>query len=129
MDYILIIIFQVLGVMYRAGKQVGELKKKYPQADRKHVTDLYFKEDWNVLAMSVVVLLTDLAVHYVVSMLGINWTQKFELLGVNLTWGAVYLLFSAGIAIVLGYKGQDLIYKWLGTAADRLDKEVSQKIQ
>lgn len=90
---------------------------------------MFFKEDWNVMVMSLVVLLTDLAVHYVVSLLGIDWTQKFALFGVNLTWGSVYLLFSVAIAIILGYKGQDLIYKWLGTAADKLDKEVTDKIQ
>jgi len=129
MDYVLIIIFQALGVMYRAGKQVGELKKEHPESDMKHITDLFFKEDWNVLVMSFVVLLTYLAVHYVVSFLEIDWTKKLAFFGIDLTLGSVYLLISVGIAIVLGYKGQDLIYKWLGTAADKLDKEVSDKLQ
>jgi len=129
MDYVLIVIFQALGVFFKAGQQVAALKKLHPELSGKQVIDTYWKEDWNTLIMSIGVLFTDLAVHYVVSMLDIDWTQTFDLLGVVTTWSSVYLVFSVGIAITLGYKGQDLIYKWLGTASDKLDKAVSDKLQ
>lgn len=129
MDYVLIIIFQVLGFGFKCGQQITLLRKKYPQKSPKEVNNAFWFEDWNTFIMSGVVLGTDLATHYVISKLGIDWSQTFTLLGVLLTWEAVYLVFSVGIAIVLGYKGQDLIYKWLGSAADRLDKEVSSKIE
>lgn len=128
MDYVLIIIFQFLGITYKVGQQVAALKKTHPESTGKQVMNTYWNEDWNTLAMSFIVLCTDLAVHYVIEKLGIDWSKSFDLLGITTTWASVYLIFSVGIAIILGYKGQDLIYKWLGSAADRLDKEVSNKI-
>lgn len=128
MDYVLIIIFQALGVFFKAGQQIAILKNKYPGLTGKQTVDTYWKEDWNTLIMSGGVLGFNLAVHYVVAMLDIDWSQKFELFGISTTWSSIYLLFSVGIAITLGYKGQDLIYKWLGTAAEKLDKEVSSKL-
>jgi len=128
MDYILIIIFQAIGVAFKVGQQVNVLKKLHPERTGKEIMNTYWNEDWNTLIMSWVVLCTNLAVHYVVSLLGIDFKKDFTILSLELSYGSVYLLGSVVVASVLGYKGQDLLYKWLGSAADRLDKEVSEKI-
>lgn len=131
MDYVLIIMLQFLGVCYRVGETIAQLKKTYPTETKGKIFDIFFKEDWNTLFMSAVVLATDLIFHYIVSKFSINWEiiiwQPWGV--VDITIGTLYGILSYLIAIVLGYKGQDLIYKWLGTAATRLDKEVTDKIQ
>ena len=100
--------------------------------ERKHVLNTLWNEDYNTLIMSFGVLWFHLATHYVISYLGGHDVMKgwdVEINSFKIQFFTVYLLGSFGGAAVLGWKGQDLFYKWLGSAADKLDKEITEKLQ
>lgn len=129
MEYPLIIIFQLLGVLFRCGKTVAELKKSHPEKTRKEIINILSVEDWNTVVMSLVVMGFDLALHWSIHVAGISFDHgDFQIWGMVITHYAIYIFGTVALASILGYKGQELIYKWLGSAADRLDKEVSEKI-
>ena len=134
MDYVLIIIFEAIGMAFKIGQQIALLKKEHPERSKKEIINTYSNEDWNVLFMSFVVLCFNLAAFYVIySRLGIDWTRAWDVtvfgIAINLKLEALMVLFSVGIAVLFGYKGQDLLYKWFGSAADKLDKAVSEKLK
>ncbi len=117
MEYILIFILQAIGIALSVTQKVTVLDKKYPDLSKKQIFSVFLDEDWTTLLGSSIVLALNLVAHYIVE----NYTDFIE----NIDH---YDLYSFGIALILGYAGQRLIYKWLGSAEQALDKKVSEKI-
>lgn len=117
MEYILIFILECSGISLSVVQKITILDKKYTDFNKKQIFAVFMDEDWTTLIGSVIVLFLNLVAHFIVE----NYTTLEKSI-------ENYDLYSFGLALVLGYAGQRLIYKWLGTAADALDKKVESKI-
>ena len=119
MEYLLIIILQLIGIAAHAFQKIAIIRKNHPEKHFNLIVQSFWFEDWNTLAFSVVVgLPLDLVGHYIVLNYGPDWIIK----------GEYYELSSFGLALLIGYAGQRLIYKYLGTAENYLDKQVANKL-
>jgi hypothetical protein len=117
MEYILISLFQIFGVLFHAGQKINDLDKRYPEKSKKQIIGVFWDEDWNTLFFSAVVLAFTLAVH-----LSINIYAPSVLL---LSWlGIPFMIWALGFSTLLGYAGQRIIYKFLGTAENALNKKI-----
>lgn len=119
MEYLIIIACQLLGIGFHVMQKIIKLDDQFPEMTRGQVFNAFFKEDWDTLAVSALIILTDLLAHYIID----TYTPDFRK-GINL-----YILYAFGAAFMLGYLGQRLVYKWLGSAEKYLDKKVEQRLQ
>lgn len=115
-EYILIIALQVIGCGLHVAQKLFELDKKYDDDSLLEIFNQFLKSDRVTLAMSFFVLCLNLIVHYIIE--GYSDLHLIK----------NYDLYSFGIAFILGYAGQRLIYKWLGKAEDSLNKKIDNKL-
>lgn len=118
MEYLLVTIFQLLGIGFNVIQKIIALGETYPQLSQREVVSSFFKSDWDTLILSGLILALDLCAHFV-----FNYYQ------LPLIHWEYYVLVSFGVALVLGYAGQRMIYKYLGSAEKFLDKKVTDKLQ
>jgi hypothetical protein len=112
MIYILTIALFISGVMLNVMEKVRGLRDKFPQLEFGDVWKTFFKQEWDSLMVSAIVLGT-CQVMIFVSRTN-HWKYPLWLEG----WG-IYLM-----AIVLGYAGQRLAYKYLKTSEGVLEKKI-----
>lgn len=117
MEYALIFILQAIGISLSVTQKVTLLDKQFPDFNKKQIFAVFLDEDWTTLLGSAIVLILNIVTHYIVD----NYTTYHDTF-------ENYDLYSFAIALILGYAGQRLIYKWLGSAEKALDKKVSDKI-
>jgi hypothetical protein len=117
MEYLFIFIFQVLGVAFHVMQKIIKLDDDHKGITRRQVFALFFDEDWDTLAVSGLIFLLHLAVHYVID----TYTPDFRA-GINF-----YILYVFASAFMLGYLGQRAVYRWLGSAEKRIDSFVDNK--
>lgn len=118
MEYALVFLFQFLGIGFNVMQKIVALGDTYPQLSMREAIVAFFKKDWDTLAISSLVLAFNLAVHFVANYYKAPFTA----------W-VYYPFVSFGIALVLGYGGQRMIYKYLGTAESYLDKKVTDNLK
>ena len=110
MIYFLTTICQLFGVLFHVMVKINGLRTKFPTLTFKTVWNTFFKEEWNTLIGSGLVLgVAELAI-FIINYQAINipdWLQ----------WG-IY-----PISLLLGYQGQRIIYKFLNTASEALEKK------
>lgn len=110
MIYALTNISFILGVLFHIMIKVTGYKKTFPALTITTIWGVFFKEEWDSLIVSGLVLgATQLSI-FIINYNSIpipNW----------LNWG-IY-----PIAIIMGYQGQRLAYKFLNTATDILEKK------
>lgn len=109
MIYVLTTICLLLGVLFHAMVKVTGYKKKFPELTFRTIWKVFLKEEWDSLLVSALVLFVVQLTIYI-----INWQQI--LIPDWLNWG-IY-----PIALVLGYQGQRIAYKFLNTATEVLEK-------
>ena len=113
MIYILTTFAFVLGCCFHVMGKVSTLKKSFPELLPKTIWKTFWHEEWNVLIGSVFVLFTLELSIYIINYYQMpipDWLQ----------WG-IY-----PISLVLGYAGQRLIYKYLGTAEKILEQKADK---
>ena len=115
MIYILTVALFMLGVGYHVTRQIDILKKKYPECKPGDVLDTFIREDWNTLIRSFLVLCTFEIFIF------LKETKAVQMAA----WWDRYLVDYA-LALVLGYAGQRLIYKYLGTAENKLGENAEK---
>lgn len=118
MEYIILFMASVFGVAFHVAFKLIDLGNKFPSITRKEIGITFLKEEWDSLCLSGVIALFMLFIHYVIH----NYAQDI----VQFKW---FELTYIGVSIIMGYQGQRLLYKWLGSAADFLDKKVTDKLQ
>lgn len=116
MEYLLIFILQLLGIGFHVMQKIISIGSEFPEKSRSQVFSAFLYEDWDTLLVSWLVLITHLVAHYVV----LNYTALSTSL-------EQYSFWSFGLALLLGYAGQRLIYKYLGSAEDFLNKKINDK--
>lgn len=115
-EYILITALQIIGCGLHVAQKVLELDKKFDNDSLPEVFNQFLKSDRVTLAMSFLVLCLNLIVHYI-----IEGYSDLHLMN-------NYDLYSFGIALILGYAGQRLIYRWLGKAEDSFNRKIDNKL-
>lgn len=117
MEYALIIILQLIGIGFHVMQKISGLGSANPQKQRKEILAIFMQEDWDTLLISGLIIALNIVAHYILHNYApsIVQMQNFE-------------LYMFGLALVLGYAGQNLIYKWLGSAQTFLDKKVTDKL-
>lgn len=110
MIYFLTTLSLFLGVLFHIMIKIMGYKKQFTTLSFGAIWKTFFKEEWDSLIVSGLVLcVTELAI-FIINYQGINipdWLQ----------WG-IY-----PISLVMGYQGQRIAYKFLNTASDALEKK------
>ena len=117
MDYLLITLCQLIGIGLQVALKVLELDKKFQDDSLSDVLKQFWLSDRITLIISGLIVFANLVTHFIIE----EYTN-FETAIPN------YALYNFGVALVLGYAGQRIIYKYLGKAenvlmnkADKLD--------
>lgn len=118
MEYLIIIAFQLCGISLHIMQKVITLGSNYEDHSWKQVFGAFFKEDWDTLLVSGIVLCVNLLVQFVIN----NYAMDIIYQNPN------FHLYMFGAAFVIGYAGQRLVYKYLGSAEKFLDKKVGDKL-
>lgn len=114
MIHFLTILLFILGVGYHVMQKVMRLRRKYPQFNLPEIFGTFLKEEWDSLIVSFLVLCTYQLFLFIVEMSQMvmpSWWDKY--------------LADYALALILGYAGQRLAYKYLGTA----EKVLSEKAE
>jgi len=112
MDYILTTVLFVIGVLFHVMQQVRQLRIKFPEFSFARIWKTFMAEEWDSLCVSFLVWLVYELTLYIIRVNETAIPQWVE------TWG-MYAL-----ALTLGYCGQRLAYRYLGTAEKVLQKKV-----
>lgn len=122
-EYLFLIFFQILGIGFHVAQKIFTLDKESPEKSMKEIRDLFFENEWSSLLISGLVLLFDFSFHVVVHI----WYPSFRENNITVPFLDItlpYVITSFIIALVLGYAGQRLAYKYLGKAEQYLSKKV-----
>lgn len=118
MEYLLIIAMQIFGVAFHAGQKIVALGDEYPEMKKREIIAAFWKEDWDTLAISLVVLGVHLALHLTICRYVPHWADNiyFELISIAGAFG-------------LGYFGQRLLYKALGSAEQFINRKIEDRLK
>ena len=115
MEYVLILILQIIGCSLHVLQKVKELDKKFPDDTLAEVFDTFLKSDRITLIISGVIALGNLVAHYIVATYypeSVNWIVTVPVVG----WQVPYIIAGFITALALGYFGQVLFYALFGKA-------------
>ena len=124
MEYFLIIVLQLLGIGFHVMQKVISLGDLYPEKTIRQIFEAFFKADWDTLTVSGLVLITHFTFHFILTYYNPELTNASFTVPV---FGGIivsYVIVSFVIAFVLGYAGQRLAYKWLGSAEKKLENKI-----
>jgi hypothetical protein len=117
MEYVLIFIFEILGISLNVMQNVIKIGDNHPTMNKKDIFAEIWNQDWDTLIVSLIIIVINLFVHYVLYYIDAP-VIKIE----------YYFLYSVVIALLVGYSGQRLAYKLLGSAEKAIDKKVLDKL-
>lgn len=115
MIYFLVQVLYLLGVGHHIMQVVTKLRKRFPVFGFRQIFATFFNEEWDSLIRSALVSITYQLFLVIIHMAEVQmpfWWEKYL---------AVY-----GIALFLGYSGQRIFYKFLGTTEKILEQKVDQ---
>lgn len=121
MEYFIIFICELLGIGFQILDVVRTYDKQFPAYTKKQIFGVFWEEDWTTLLGSALVLVFNFVAHYVVD------TNFPDVHNWSL-WGIPYIVLAYIMAMVLGFAGQFIVNKWLGTAKQVLIKK-SEEIE
>ena len=128
MDYALIIILQVFGILCHVGQTVIMLDKLAPDDSTRDVMKMFWKQDKFTVMFSVVIIGLNLTFHFIAENYIIN--DKLDNHGLPGFIPYQYFhLFVFLLALVFGYGGQGIIFKVLGKSVDFVEKKALDKLQ
>lgn len=111
MDYILCLLAMGIGIFFHVMQKVMSLRIKFKELGFAMIWKTFFEQEWDSLLVSVAVVCTYMLFLFICNLNKVVFTPWFD------AWG-MYV-----IALVLGYAGQRLAYKYLKTAEDVLEKK------
>lgn len=117
MEYLIIFALQFFGIGLNVAQVLLALDKLSHDDSFKDIWKLFWQRDKVTLIISGLVLGVDELAHFIFSYYDAPFTHH-----------EYYIFISFGIAFVLGYAGQRLIYKYLGTAEKFLNKKIDEKL-
>lgn len=114
-EYILILALYGLGAYFSALEKVSFIRKRNPGFTFKEVGNTYFQEEWNTIMVSLGGLAVIEIFWFIIhkeNMTIPSWVHNY---------GGAY-----GIALVLGYCFQRVIYKFLGSTESAIQNKVGK---
>lgn len=111
MEYLIVVILQLLGIGFHVMQKIISLGDKNPKLTSSDVFSAFLFEDWDTLMVSALVLALNIVAHYIIE----NYTSLCDTKNFH--------IYAFGIAFVLGYAGQRIVYKYLGSAESFLNKK------
>ena len=117
MEYAIVFVMQLLGVGFHVGQKIVSLGNTYPEKTRGEVVRVFFKEDWDTLFISALVLVLNEMIHLIINGYATHLTALPN-----------FYLYSFGAALLLGYAGQRLVYKFFGSAEKFLGDQIDNKL-
>lgn len=114
-EYILILALYALGAYFSALEKVASIRKRNPAFTFKEVGNTYFSEEWNTIMVSAGGLAVIELFWFIIHREGITLPAWVE------NYGGAY-----GIALVLGYCFQRLIYKFLGSTESAIQNKIGK---
>jgi hypothetical protein len=118
MEYLLIIILQLLGIYFHVMQKISIIDKKYPEKPLPEIRAIFWREDSNTLGISAGVLVLHVITHFIIDYYDLPIRDKSY-------FGVPYLAWAFGLALLGGYAGQRLIYKAFGSA----EKVINTKLE
>lgn len=120
MEYLLIVILQLLGVGFQVGPKLYHLDKQFTDDTLQEVWSVFWNSDRVTMFISAFILLLDLVTHLIIHVYAPE-IREWRYNGlIN------YFTVSFSIALMLGYAGQRILYHYMGTAEkvlmERADK-------
>lgn len=113
-DYFLTTFLMIIGVAYHTMSVVSKQRKKFPELEFKSIWSNFFSQEWDSLMVSALGVVLAETVLYTIRLNEVVLPSWIE------NWG-MYLL-----AVVWGYAGQRLAYKFLATGESILEKKAEQ---
>ncbi len=118
LEFVLIFVLQFIGIRFHVLQKISALGDLHPEKSREEIKCIFDKEDWDTLQVSYTVLALTLVIHLVI----LVYAPSIR----TYTW---YHLGSFGVSLVLGYGGQRMIYKYLGSAEKFMDRNIESKLK
>lgn len=112
MEYAIIIFIYILGSGFSVRQEIGKLRIKFPDCDKNMIISTFFKEEWDSIFGSVIILALYLTFWFIIHYRHINIAPWFH------EWGVFAL------SLGLSYWGQRVLFKALTTS----EKVISKKI-
>jgi hypothetical protein len=115
MEYLLIFLLYGLGAYFSALEKVAVIRKRNPAFTFKEVGNTYLLEEWNTMMVSFGGLILIEIIWYIVhkgNMQLPKWLHEY---------GGNY-----GLALVLGYCFQRVIYKFLGSTESAIQNKIGK---
>jgi hypothetical protein len=119
---LLIVILQGIGIGLHVMEKIVKLGDAHPDKTRQEIQAIFFKEDWDTLRISFLIVILDLVVHIIILVYA-------PAIAADKYLNVPFELWSFLVALVLGYAGQRLIYRFLGTAETFLNKKVDDHLK
>jgi len=113
LEYFFILFAQVLGVSFHVGQKIISLDSQYPEKSKNEIIKLFFENEWASLGVSVLIIMGHLFLHGVIAFYMPGAEEniiEIPFTNIVIPWGLAGVL----IAIIFGYGGQRLAYKYLG---------------
>jgi ABC-type spermidine/putrescine transport system permease subunit I len=122
MEYFLALVLQSLGISFHVMQKIISLGDKNKDKTRSQIFSTFLSEDWDTLFVSFLVLITCMVFHFSANYYFPESMNKIvEIPILNIEVPIVILILIA--SFVIGYAGQRLVYRWLGSAEKYLDKK------
>lgn len=118
MEYLLIIILQILGVGFHVAQKASEIEKRSLTDTFPQVLSAFLTENRVSLFISALVLITSVVTYYVL----IHYTSLPQTI-------PYFFLYCFGGAVVLGYAGQRIIYSFLGHGVDAVLGRINKNVK
>ena len=115
MEYLIILILQTIGIGLHACKKMYDIDKKFEDDTMNDVINTFLREDRVTLVISGFILALNLLAHYIL--------DAYTDIPINISY---FPLYAFGIALVLGFGGQGIVYHYLGKAETALMKKADK---
>lgn len=119
MEYFLALVLQLLGISFHVMQKIITLGDKDKTKSRSDIISIFLSEDWDTLLVSGLVLVTCMTFHFAANYYfeeSMNKIVEIPILNIDVPMVILILIMS----FVIGYAGQRLVYKWLGSAENAL---------
>lgn len=118
MEHALIFFIQLLGVSLHVLQKVFELDKLLPDDTIADVFKMFWKQDKVTVLISAVITVAFGVFYFVTTEYAPKSVSGYEYLD----------LIFFGLSFVIGYGGQNIVYKFLGKSVEFANKKIDEKL-
>lgn len=122
MEYFLSFILQLLGISFHVMQKIISLGDHDKTKSRSEIVSIFLAEDWDTLVVSGLVLVTCMTFHFAANYYYPDIMDNIVTVPL-VDWDVPLVFLILISSFVIGYAGQRLVYRWLGSAEKYLDKK------